>query len=140
MEKRLLMALIAGLILSTGWLHAQDSGDSGDSSDTSGTGTTDATSPGDASVTDVSDVSNDALGLTPTDPTLDFAAQQAYDAITTPWGGVPAPLTFGNDAQFGPGGNPVPGEPGQPGTFSPGSPAPPAELVPRAPWSAYYCR
>ena len=134
MGKRLLMVLIAGLIFSAGWLYAQDSGDdSGDSgeSDTSTASVGTDTSPGDASVTDVSDVSpgNDALSLTPADPTLDFAAQQAYDAINTPWGGVPVSSTFGNEVQLRPGGNPVPGGPGEPGAFSPG-PSAPAEPVP----------
>ena len=135
MKKGLSVALIAGLILSAGWLYGQDSSD--DSSDSGDSDTFTAsvgmdTSPGDVSVTDVSDVSpgNDALSVTPTDPALDFAAQQAYDAINTPWGGVPVSSTFGNEVQLRPGGNPVPGGAEEPGTFSPGTPAPPTEPLP----------
>ena len=137
MGKRLLMVLIAGLIFSAGWLYAQDSGDdSGDSGDSDTSTSSDATgtSPGDVSVADVSDISPGAPSVTntvgPPDAPLDFAAQQAYDAITTPWGGVPAQSTFGNDAQLALSGNSVPGRPEEPGTFSPASPTLPAEAVP----------
>jgi hypothetical protein len=67
MEKRLSMALIAGLILSAGWLYGQDSSDDSDASDTSTASVATDTSPGDVSVTDVSNVSpgNDAASLTP---------------------------------------------------------------------------
>ena len=60
-----------------------------------------------------------------TDPTnqtavtapIDLAAQQAHDAITTPWGGIPSPVALGNASQPGPGGNPVPGGPRNPGAI-----------------------
>jgi len=66
--ERLLMAVIAALILSAGWLCAQDSSDSDDStgaSDTASTGATD-TSPGDVSATDVSDISPGDVSVTNT--------------------------------------------------------------------------
>ena len=61
---------------------------------------------------------------------VDFAAQQAHDAITTPWGGVPVSSTFGNEVQLRPGGNPVPGGPEEPGTSLPGPPTPPEPVPP----------
>ena len=134
MGKRLLMVLIAGLIFSAGWLYAQDSGDDSGDGDTSTSSDATGTSPGDVSVTDVSDISPGAPSVTntvgPPDAPLDFAAQQAYDAINTPWGGVPVSSTFGSETQVRPGGNPVPGGPEEPGTFSPASPTLPAEAVP----------
>jgi len=140
MEKSLLTALIAGLILSAGWLYAQDSGDDSGASDDSGTSDTSDTStasvgtdnsPGDVSVTDVSDPSVTAVPSV-TAPALDFAAQQAYDAINTPWGGVPAPSTFGNGLQLLPDGDPLPGEAGTPPPAPPTSPerVPPITGVP----------
>ena len=130
MGKRLLMALIAGLIFSAGWLYAQDSSDDSDSSDASTASVGTDTSPGDVSVTDVSDPSVTAVPNATVDPantTLDFAAQQAYDAINTPWGGVPAPSTFGNGVQLRPDGNPLPGEAGTP---PPGPPTSPERVPP----------
>jgi hypothetical protein len=125
MKKELLVGLMAASILSAGWLYAQDSSDDSDSSDAA---TTRDASPGDVSVTDVSE--GVAAAADPTSLTaftnVDFAAQQAYDAITTPWGGVPGPVTFGNANQLGPNGNPVPGEPGNPGAI----PAPPTTGAP----------
>jgi hypothetical protein len=134
MEKRLSMALIAGLILSAGWLYGQDSSDDSDDSDTSTASVATDTSPGDVSVTDVSNVSpgNDAASLTPTDPALDFATQQAIDAITNPWGGVSA-SALPTDRELGPGGNPVPAGPEEAGTFSPGPPTPQSEPAPGIP-------
>jgi hypothetical protein len=134
MEKRLSMALIAGLILSAGWLYGQDSSDDSDDSDTSTASVATDTSPGDVSVTDVSNVSpgNDAASLTPTDPALDFATQQAIDAITNPWGGVSAPA-LPTDRELGPGGNPVPAGSEEAGTFSPAPPTPPPEPGPGVP-------
>jgi hypothetical protein len=125
MGKRLLLGLLAALVLSAGSFHAQDSSgdDSGasDSGPSSGPGDTgpsdnsgpsDNTGPDDNSDPDPTDPANNAF-TDPTDQnsmnTLDFAAQQAHDAITTPWGGVPGPVTFGNANQLGPDGNPVPG-------------------------------
>jgi len=131
MEKNLLLALIVGLILSAGWLCAQDSGDDSGDSDTSTSSDATDTSPGDVSVTDVSNVDPSVTTVqSVTAPTLDFAAQQAYDAINTPWGGVPVSSTFGNEVQLRPGDNPLPGGAEEPGTFSPGAPAPPREPVP----------
>ena len=134
MGKRLLMVLIAGLIFSAGWLYAQDSGDDSGDGDTSTSSDATGTSPGDVSVTDVSDISPGAPSVTntvgPPDAPLDFAAQQAYDAINTPWGGVPVSSTFGNEVQLRPGGNPVPGGPEEPGTSLPGPPTPPEPVPP----------
>jgi len=125
MKKELLVGLIAASILSAGWLYAQDSSDDSDSSDAA---TTSDASPGDVSVTDASE--SVAAAADPTSLTaftnVDFAAQQAHDAITTPWGGVPGTVTFGNANQLGPNGNPVPGEPGNPGSI----PAPPTTGAP----------
>jgi hypothetical protein len=151
MGKRLLVGLLAALVLSAGSLHAQDSGgdDSGssdtgpssgpgDSGPSAGPGDTgpsdnsgpsDNTGPDDNSDPDPTDPANNAF-TDPTDQnsmnTLDFAAQQAHDAITTPWGGVPGPVTFGNANQLGPNGNPVPGGFGNPGPI----PAPPTTGAP----------
>ena len=145
MGKRLLLGLLAALVLSAGSLHAQDS--SGDDSGPSDTGpssgpsdTGPSSGPGDTGPSDnagPSDNSDPDPG--PTDPaaftdptdqnavnTLDFAAQQAHDAITTPWGGVPGPVTFGNASQPGPNDNPVPGGPGNPGAI----PLPPTTGAP----------
>ena len=98
MGKRLLLGLILALALSVGALHAQDSGDDSGTGDTSSTGDTSDTS--DTSGT--SDTS-DAAAFSPAPPsaidantamdsvdatTVDFATQQAIDAVTTPWGGV----------------------------------------------------
>src|SRR6516225_9175236 len=104
MGKTLLMALIAALILSAGWLDAQDSSDSSDTSSSTDTSTaaavSDVSSPDAVSVTDVSDptVTAEATVVNPTvDPTntaLAFAAQQAYDAVNDPWGGTPQPIDF----------------------------------------------
>ena len=133
MGKRLLMALVTGLILSTGWLYAQDSSDDSDTS-TASVGTD--TSSGDVSVADVSDISPGDVSVTntvgPPDAPLDFATQQAIDAITNPWGGVSAPA-LPTDLELGPGGNPVPAGPEEPGTFSPGPAAPPPEPGPGIP-------
>jgi len=118
-RKRLLLRLLA-LLLSVGALNAQDSSD--DSDDTSGT---DDSNTGPAAP--------DATDPSTTDPTaLDFATQQAIDAITNPWGGVPAPA-LPTDLELGPGGNPVPAGPEAPGTFSPGPPTPPPEPGPGVP-------
>ena len=125
MGRGLCFGFIAGLILIAGALHAQDSsGDSGDSgdSDTSTASVDTGTSPDSVSVTDFS-----APAVVEDSTTLDFAAQQAHDAITTPWGGVPVSSSFGNEGQLRAGGNPVPGGLEEPGTFSPG---PPTEPVP----------
>ena len=139
MGKRLLLGLLAALVLSGGSLHAQDS--SGDDSGSSDTGT--SSGPGDTGPSDnagPSDNSDPALDpANPTnnaftDPTnqtavtepIDFAAQQAHDAITDPWGGVPGPVTFGNANQFGPNGNLAPEGPGNPGPI----PLPPTTGAP----------
>ena len=103
MGKRLLLGLLAALVLSAGSLHAQDSSgddsgasDSGpssgpsDSGPSSGpgdnSGPSDNTGPDDNSDPDPTDPTNNAF-TDPTDQnsmnTLDFAAQQAHDAITT---------------------------------------------------------
>ena len=136
MGKRLLLGLLAALVLSGGSLHAQDS--SGDDSGSSDTGT--SSGPGDTGPSDnagPSDNSDPDPG--PTDPaaftdptdqnavnTLDFAAQQAHDAITTPWGGVPAPIALENSGQPGPSGNPLPAGPRNPGAI----PLPPTTGAP----------
>jgi hypothetical protein len=131
MEKRLLMALIAGLVLNAGSLHAQDSGDGSDDSDTSTASDAGDVSPGPASVTDATDTSVTAVPSV-TAPALDFATQQAYDAVNNPWGGVPAPAPA-SDLEIGTRGNPAPGEPEAPGTFSPNPPTPPPEPGPGIP-------
>jgi hypothetical protein len=128
MDKRLLMALIAGLVLNAGSLHAQDSGDGSDDSDTSSASDAGDVSPGPASVTDATDASVTAVPSV-TAPALDFAAQQAYDAVNNPWGGVPGP-TPASGLEVGTRGNPAPGEPGEPGATSPGPPTPPEPLPP----------
>jgi hypothetical protein len=125
MEKRLLMALIAGLVLNVGNLHPQDSSDGGDDSDTSSASDPGDVSPGPASVTDETDTSVTAVPSV-TAPALDFAAQQAYDAINTPWGGVPAPIALENAGAPGPSGNPLPGGSGNPGAI----PVPPTTGAP----------
>jgi len=139
MEKTRLLGLLAALILSAGTLYAQDSGGDGSGASDSGTsdsGTSDS-GTSDSGTSDNSDSAPDQADIadpTVTDPTnqnavdnLDFAAQQAHDAITTPWGGVPVSSSFGNEGQLRAGGNPVPGGLEEPGTFSPG---PPTEPVP----------
>ena len=145
MGKRLLLGLLAALVLSAGSLHAQDS--SGDDSGASDTGpssgpsdTGPSSGPGDTGPSDNSGPSdntgpddNSDPALDPANPTnnaftdptnqtavtapIDFAAQQAHDAITTPWGGIPSPVALGNASQPGPGGNPVPGGPRNPGAI-----------------------
>jgi len=64
----------------------------------------------DNAVTDPTAVNVTILGV------LDFAAQQALDAVTTPWGGVPNPVP----------GSPVGPEPGNPGGPGPGGSNSPA--------------
>jgi hypothetical protein len=135
---RLRLVLIAALILGAQSLDAQDSSDSSDS-DTSDTGSADATatSPDGVSAvganavgtTDNNGVVDNAAANPAVDPAalsqneaIDPAAQQAIDAVTTPWGGVPTQAALGTDVQNSPGDNSVPGEPGEPGTFSPGPP------------------
>jgi hypothetical protein len=95
------------------------------------TGASDETGPSDNSDPDADPTDPTAL----TDPTnqnavntLDnFAVQQAHDAVTTPWGGVPERLASGSVDETG--ANPVPGspEPGIPGGpgATPGSPGAP---------------
>jgi hypothetical protein len=81
----------------------------------------------------------------PTDPTnpatvLDFAAQQAFDGVANPFGGVPSPVIPSGDTA-GTGTNPVPAVPGSSGALPPpaagGSPAsvPPPSSVPVPPAS-----
>jgi hypothetical protein len=116
-----LLGLLTALILSAGSLCAQDSG--GDGSGSSDSGSSDSSSS-DTGLSDNSDAASDPTDITDptvTDPTnqnaldnLDnFAAHQARDAITTPWGGVPAPAPATN-LVVGPGGNSVPGGAGEP--------------------------
>jgi len=139
MGKRLLLGLILALALSVGALHAQDSGDDSGTGDTSSTGDTSGTS--DTSDTSGTSDTSDAAAFSPAPPsaidantamdsvdatTVDFATQQAIDAVTTPWGGVPAPAS---NLVVGPGGNSVPGGAGGPGTSVPGSPTQPSEPV-----------
>jgi len=140
MGKTLLMALIAALILSAGWLDAQDSSDSSDtststdasSSDTStAAAVSDVSSPDAVSVTDVSDptVTAEATVVNPTvDPTntaLAFAAQQAYDAVNDPWGGTPQPIDFASGFVDEAAANAFPGAPAGPPSFPPGTPGVP---------------
>ena len=105
MERTLLLGLLVALVLSAGSLHAQDSSgddsgpsDTGPSSGPGDTGPSDNSGPTDNSDPDPDQTDPPAV----TDPTsinslaaeiaaltaVDFAAQQAYDAINTPWGGV----------------------------------------------------
>src|SRR6516225_9576387 len=125
MGKRLLLGLLAALVLSAGSFHAQDSSgddsgasDTGPSSGPSDTGPSDNSGPSDnTGPDDNSDPASDPTDPPAvTDPTsinslaaeigaltaVDFAAQQAHDAITTPWGGVPVSSTFGNEVQLRP--------------------------------------
>jgi len=128
MTKGLLLAFIAALILIAGWLRAQDSGGDDSSSDTSNSDdSTDDSDPGLSGLTAV-DFATPVTDISQ----LDFATQQAIDAITNPWGGVPAPA-LPTDLELGPGGNPVPAGPEAPGTFSPGPPTPPPEPGPGVP-------
>jgi hypothetical protein len=147
MEKRLFLGLLVALVLSAGSLHAQDS--SGDDSGPSDTGP--SSGPGDTAPSDDSGSADNSGPTDNSDPdpdqtdppavtdptsinslaaeiaaltTVDFAAQQAYDAINNPWGGVPAPAPA-RDLEIGTRGNPAPGQPEAPGTPSPGRPAPP---------------
>jgi len=138
MGKTLLMALIAALILSAGWLDAQDSSDSSDSSTSTDASSSDApseaaavsdVSPDAVSVTDVSNVGltdesvpNIAPTFDPTDPSLAFAAQQALDAVNDPWGGTPQPIDFASDFVDEAGANPVPASPSGPAGGGPGGP------------------
>ena len=123
MGKGFLIGFIVALFLSAGNLCAQDS--SGDDSGPSDTGASDNSGPSDNSDPDSDPgVSPDSVAQPsdPTDPTAvdnldNFAAQQAHDAITTPWGGIPSPVALGNASQPGPGGNPVPGGPRNPGAI-----------------------
>jgi hypothetical protein len=126
------MALIA-LMLSAGWLYAQDSGDdSSDSSDSSEGAVASDTSPGDISVTDVSNeasVSNDTLAFDPTDPalTIDHVGLVFSTGPASQFGGdFP---TFG----FGPEGTTpdTPGSLATPGTA--GGPDSPAAVPPGTP-------
>ena len=120
MGKAFLIGFIAALVLSTGSLCAQDS--SGDDSGPSDTGASDNSGPSDNSDPDSDPgVSPDSVAQPsdPTDPTAvdnldNFAAQQAHDAITTPWGGVPSPIALENAGQPSPSGNPVPAGRGNP--------------------------
>src|SRR6516162_9552641 len=127
------LGLIAALLLTAQLLHSQDSsdsGDSGDTSDSSDTGSADATATGPADgygVVDnaAADPAVDPAALSQNEA-IDPATQQAIDAVTTPWGGVPAPAS---NLVVGPGGNSVPGGAGEPGTSVPGSPTQPSEPV-----------
>jgi hypothetical protein len=127
MGKRLLLGLILALVLSAGALHAQDSSDDSDTSDTSDTSDAAAFSPGPPSAIDA----NTAIDATDA-MTVDFATQQAIDAITNPWGGVPGPA-LPTDLEIGPSGNPIVAGPEEAGTFSPASPTPPPEPGPGVP-------
>jgi hypothetical protein len=95
------LGLILALVLSARALHAQDSGDSSaasDSSDTSDTGVAsddDAFSSAPPSAIDAN-TAIDAADAT----TVDFASQQAINAVTTPWGGVPTPVALATDIQM----------------------------------------
>ena len=107
------LGLIAALLLTAQLLHSQDSsdsGDSGDTSDSSDTGSADATATGPADgygVVDnaAADPAVDPAALSQNEA-IDPATQQAIDAVTTPWGGVPAPAT---NLVSGPGDISVPG-------------------------------
>ena len=124
------------------------SGDTGSSGSDSSGSASDSTGPGDDSDPDADPSTTDnSIGpnaaVPPTDPTnpttaLDYAAQQAYDAVNNPFGGVSGPVA---DGAADSGVNPVSGVPGSPGTLSPrppdGSPAsvspPSSNPVPPAP-------
>jgi hypothetical protein len=123
------LGLIAALILGAQSLRAQASGGDSDDSDDSDTSSTDATgiSPDAVSVTDFSAPAS-IESLT----TVDFATQQAIDAITNPWGGVSTPA-LPTDLEPGPGGNPVPAGAEEAGTFSPAAPTAPPEPGPGVP-------
>jgi hypothetical protein len=78
----------------------------------------------------------------PTDPTavnnaVDFAAQQAYDAVANPFGGVPGTVALQNTIATSAGAEPVPGSPGvsrNPGNpGSPGNPSSPGREPNSAP-------
>ena len=118
---------------------ASDSGDaSSGASDSSGSAS-DSTGPGDNGDPDADPTGTADNGIAvneaPTDPVatvttvLDFAAQQAYDAVANPFGGVPDTAPLQNSIANSAGAEPVPGSPrvsrnpGNPGSRgSPGSP------------------
>ena len=111
---------------------ASDSGDaSSGASDSSGSASNSAGS------SDNSDPDSDPPAATdPTDPTavnnaVDFAAQQAYDAVANPFGGVPGTVALQNSIANSAGTESVPGSPG--GTQSPGNPGSPGREPNSAP-------
>ena len=104
------------------------SGDTGSSGSDSNGSASDSTGPGDNSDPDADPSTTDnSIGpdavAPPTDPTdftaLDAAAQQAYDAVANPFGGVPGPVA---DGAAGSGVNPVSGVSGSPEALSPRPP------------------
>ena len=119
---------------------ASDSGDaSSGASDSSGSAS-DSTGPGDNGDPDADPAPSETAETT-SDPTalsditaVDFAAQQAYDAVANPFGGVPGTVALQNTIANGAGAEPVPGSPGvstNPG--NPGSPGSPGREPNSAP-------
>jgi hypothetical protein len=109
------------------------SGDGGSGDGGSGDGTDDSTGPTDNSAP--SDNTGPDAVAPPTDPTtetaVDFAAQQAFDAVVNPFGGFPGPVVLQNGTDARTGANPVPGSPTEPG--SPGGPGRGPRAFPPAP-------
>jgi hypothetical protein len=120
------------------------SGDTGSGASDSSGSASDSTGPGDNGdpATDPGTADNgigpDAVAP-PTDPTaftaVDFAVQQAFDAVANPFGGVPGAI---QDGAAGPGTNPVPvlgGSGAAPPRAPGGSPAsvPPPSSIPPPP-------
>ena len=115
------------------------SGDTGSAASDSSGSASDSTGPGDNGDPDPGSADNgigpDAVAP-PTDPTdftaIDFAAQQAFDAVANPFGGVPGTVAP-QDGAAGPGTNPVPVLGGS-GAASPPAPGrSPASVPPSVP-------
>jgi hypothetical protein len=115
------------------------SGDSGSGASDSSGSAADSTGPSDNGDPDADPATADngigpEAAVPPTDPTdftnaVDFAAQQAFDAVANPFGGVPSPVVPSGETA-GLGTNPVPGGPGSPGALPPPGPGRPPGSVP----------
>jgi hypothetical protein len=109
-----------------------DSGDTGSGASDSTGSVSNSTGPGDNGDPDadpsVTNNNSVAANESPTDPVtnvtaLDFAAQQAYDAVANPFGGVPDTPPPGNNIADSAGAESVPSSPD--GPQSPGNPGSP---------------
>src|ERR1700749_690009 len=97
LARRSFLALFATLVFSAGLLQAQDS-DSSDDDDSDTSSEASVTSPVGPESISVSVVDNNSIAPT-VDPTTlslnnteDFFAQQAFAAVTNPFGGYPGPI------------------------------------------------